>query len=66
MQSEDRTEDNAEAMEEDLAVPSFEFRFECAKLLIQLDESTDTAIEVTPLLKALAFFQSMNVPPRRS
>jgi hypothetical protein len=28
------------------ALPSYEFRLECCKLLIELDESTDTAIEV--------------------
>jgi hypothetical protein len=27
-------------------LPSYEFRLECCKLLIELDESTDTAIEV--------------------
>jgi hypothetical protein len=31
---------------EDDEPPSFEFRFECAKLLLELDESTDAAIQV--------------------
>ena len=35
-----------EDMDEDLATPSFEFRFECAKLLIELDETTENAIQV--------------------
>ena len=42
----DENGDEAEDMQQDLAAPSFEFRFECAKLLIELDETTDTAIEV--------------------
>lgn len=46
MQGSGDTEDEQEAMEEDLVTPSFEFRFECAKLLIELDETTETAIEV--------------------
>lgn len=29
--------------------PSLEFRFECAKLLLELDESVETAIEVMPM-----------------
>ncbi len=35
-----------EDMDEGLATPSFEFRFECAKLLIELDETTENAIQV--------------------
>lgn len=49
MQDDDNEE--AEDMQEDLATPSFEFRFECAKLLIELDETTETAIEVCLFLK---------------
>ena len=41
--------DDDEEMHEDLHTPSFEFRFECAKLLIQLDETTETAVEVHTL-----------------
>lgn len=33
--------------EEDEEPPSFEFRFECVKLLLELDESVDTAVEVS-------------------
>jgi len=40
-------EEEEEDMEEDLATPSFEFRFECAKLLIELDETTESAIHVS-------------------
>lgn len=33
-------------VEEEEELPSFEFRFECAKLLLELDESTEAAIDV--------------------
>ena len=46
MQAEAHSEEEAMDTGEDIARPSFEFRFECAKLLIQLDETTDTALEV--------------------
>ena len=33
--------------------PSFEFRFETAKLIIELDTSTSDAVEVRPSVKAM-------------
>ena len=38
----------AEDLEEQL--PSFEFRFETAKLLIELDDTTEAAVQVAPAL----------------
>lgn len=51
MAADDDDDDSAEWETEDDdepedGLPSFEFRFECAKLLIELDEKTDTAIEI--------------------
>ena len=37
---------NAAQDESNASTPSYEFRFECAKLLIEVDETTDTAIMV--------------------
>lgn len=33
--------------EEEDGLPSYEFRFECAKMLLELDDSTETAIQVS-------------------
>lgn len=32
--------------DEDDGMPSYEFRFECAKMLLELDDTTETAIHV--------------------
>eukprot|EP00878_Enallax_costatus_P016578 GHUV01017394.1.p1 GENE.GHUV01017394.1~~GHUV01017394.1.p1 ORF type:complete len:317 (+),score=108.87 GHUV01017394.1:512-1462(+) len=40
------SESEYETDDEDDDLPSFEFRFECAKMLLELDDSTDTAIQV--------------------
>ena len=42
----DEEEEDEEEEEEDEDLPSFEFRFETAKLLIELDNSTHAAVEV--------------------
>ncbi|KAF6265906.1 TPR-like protein [Scenedesmus sp. NREL 46B-D3] len=44
-QLEGSEEDDWEDEDED-DVPSYEFRFECAKMLLELDDSTETAIQV--------------------
>jgi kinesin family protein 5 len=43
-----------------LAEPSYEFRFECAKLLLELDDSTEVAIQVSCIQT------SITMCPRRS
>lgn len=41
---EESEEEDEEAEEEDL--PSYEFQFECAKLLLELEQGTETAVQV--------------------
>eukprot|EP01024_Parvocaulis_polyphysoides_P039208 TRINITY_DN353_c0_g1_i5.p1 TRINITY_DN353_c0_g1~~TRINITY_DN353_c0_g1_i5.p1 ORF type:complete len:356 (-),score=90.09 TRINITY_DN353_c0_g1_i5:963-2030(-) len=45
-QTEEQEEEDDEDEEEAVQMPSYEFRFECAKLLLELDDSTDAAIQV--------------------
>jgi hypothetical protein len=33
--------------DDDNSMPSYEFRFECAKMLLELDDTTETAIQVS-------------------
>ncbi len=42
--------DESDGEDEEDDIPSFEFRFECAKLLLELDESTETAVGVLSAL----------------
>lgn len=55
---EDEDEDDEAAdMERDIRTPSFEFRFETAKLLLELDETTEDAIQVSTSLAINRKFQ---------
>jgi hypothetical protein len=38
--------------------PSYEFRFECAKMLLELDDTTETAIQVGVLLLGVYWQES--------
>lgn len=55
--------DEAEEDEEEDNMPSFEFRFETAKLLIELDNETDAAIQASHRLCKSAFPQVKAILP---
>lgn len=44
--SESEWEDDDEEEGDDDGLPSYEFRFECAKMLLELEDTTETAIQV--------------------
>lgn len=39
-------EEDEDEGEDDEGLPSYEFRFECAKMLLELEDTTETAIQV--------------------
>ena len=44
--SDSEWEDASEEGDDDDGLPSYEFRFECAKMLLELEDTTETAIQV--------------------
>lgn len=49
-QEEGSEEEEWEDEEDEDDMPSYEFRFECAKMLLELDDTTETAIQVGAVL----------------